>query len=130
MPRRPAISSRSLAPSAPRRRPEANGAGLRERLATVRGEGVEESRSTAFSTRPQPAKVPLVRTGFRGWMTAGLHPLSDGRTNARLQAYDSRVKEAFDRIVPVLKQLSALQHEDDFVARAQLLARAELGYEL
>jgi carboxysome shell carbonic anhydrase len=56
--------------------------------------------------------------------------MSDGRTNARLQAYDNRVKEAFDRIVPVLKQLSALQHEDDFVVRAQQLARAELGYEL
>jgi carboxysome shell carbonic anhydrase len=56
--------------------------------------------------------------------------MSDGRTNARLQAYDNRVKEAFDRIVPVLKQLSALQHEDDFVVRAQQLVRAELGYEL
>ena len=65
-----------------------------------------------------------------GRTSTGLHPLSDGRTNARLQAYDSRVKEAFDRIVPVLKQLSALQHEDDFVARAQELARAELGYTL
>jgi carboxysome shell carbonic anhydrase len=60
----------------------------------------------------------------------GLHPLSDAATNARLLAYERRVKEAFDRIVPVLKRISALQHEDDFVSRAQELAGAELGYRL
>ena len=32
--------------------------------------------------------------------------------------------------MPLLKQLSALQHEDDFVERAQELARASLGYSL
>ena len=58
------------------------------------------------------------------------HPLTDLAANARLQAYDSGVKLAFDRIVPVLKQLSALQHEADFVEVAQRLARTELGYEL
>jgi hypothetical protein len=58
------------------------------------------------------------------------HPLTDLAANARLQAYDSGVKLAFDRIVPVLKQLSALQHEADFVDVAQRLARTELGYEL
>ena len=129
MPRRPALPSRSLAPSAPRRRPIGDAAGLRERLATVRGGG-------QASTLPSPGS-PLQddgslrrRPAMGGRTSTGLHPLSDGRTNARLQAYDSRVKEAFDRIVPVLKQLSALQHEDDFVARAQELARAELGYTL
>jgi len=60
----------------------------------------------------------------------GLHPLTDGRANAALQAYDARVKLAFDRLVPVLKRLSALQHEDGFVELAQELARAELGFEL
>jgi carboxysome shell carbonic anhydrase len=40
------------------------------------------------------------------------------------------VKEAFDRLVPVLKRVSALQHEDGFEQRAQDLARAELGFEL
>jgi carboxysome shell carbonic anhydrase len=66
----------------------------------------------------------------RGGRGNGLHPLSDAVANARLLAYERRVKEAFDRIVPVLKRISALQHEDDFVARAQELARAELGYQL
>ena len=130
MPRRPAMSSRSLAPSAPRRRPIGDASGLRDRLATVRGGDLGPTPTTAASSPLQSATAPVLRVGFRGRTTAGLHPLSDGRTNARLQAYDNRVKEAFDRIVPVLKQLSALQHEDDFVARAQQLSRAELGYEL
>ena len=40
------------------------------------------------------------------------------------------MKDAFDRIVPVLKQLSALQHEDDFVEQAQALAQEQLGFSL
>ncbi|MFM7313393.1 MAG: carboxysome shell carbonic anhydrase, partial [Cyanobium sp.] len=56
------------------------------------------------------------------------HPLTDGVRNAALRAYDSRVKDAFDRIVPVLQRISALQHEEDFISRAQDLARRELGY--
>ena len=130
MSRRPAISNRSLAPSAPRRRPIGDASGLRDRLATVRGDGLGADPTATASASLQSASAPLVRLGSMGRTTAGLHPMSDGRTNARLQAYDNRVKEAFDRIVPVLKQLSALQHEDDFVVRAQQLARAELGYEL
>jgi carboxysome shell carbonic anhydrase len=104
MPRRPPTISRPLAPSAPRRRASSEGPDLRARLADVRGGG--------------------------GRGGSGLHPLSDGRANRRLQDYDEQVKGAFDRIVPVLKQLSALQHEDDFIPRAQQLAKAELGYEL
>jgi len=61
---------------------------------------------------------------------AAAHPLTDGVRNAALHAYDSRVKGAFDRIVPVLQRLSALQHAEDFIPRAQDLARAELGMEL
>jgi carboxysome shell carbonic anhydrase len=40
------------------------------------------------------------------------------------------VKDAFDRIVPTLKRLSALQHESDFVALAQREALSSLGFEL
>ena len=58
------------------------------------------------------------------------HPLSDATANERLQAYDSEVKRSFDRIVPVLKQLSALQHDDDFVEQAQRHALKELGHGL
>ena len=61
---------------------------------------------------------------------AGLHPLSNGRSNAALRAYEERTLGAFDRIVPVLKRIAALQHEADFIAQAQRLAVAELGHEL
>ena len=40
------------------------------------------------------------------------------------------MKAAFDRIVPVLQKLSALQHESDFINQAQAVAQAELGYQL
>jgi carboxysome shell carbonic anhydrase len=62
--------------------------------------------------------------------TGSAHPLTDHAANAALESYDRGVKGAFDRIVPVLKRLSALQHEDDFVERAQALAQAELGFSL
>jgi carboxysome shell carbonic anhydrase len=65
-----------------------------------------------------------------GHGTFSLHPLTDAAANAALQEYDRGVKGAFDRIVPVLKQLSALQHEDDFVPRAQALAESQLGFSL
>ena len=55
------------------------------------------------------------------------HPLTDQSANDHLKAYDQQTKDRFDQIVPVLKRLSALQHEPDFVERAQLLARQELG---
>jgi carboxysome shell carbonic anhydrase len=112
MPRRPAPAIRSLAPTAPRRRAGASVNDLRERLDRVRRDN---------------GRNP-VRRGERG--SSATHPLTDLRANAALEAYDSRVKGAFDRIVPVLKRISALQHEDDFVERAQQLARTELGYEL
>lgn len=103
MHRRPATTTRPLAPTAPRRRPSA---------ANDATTGVRRAASG-----PTP---------WRG----SLHPLSDGRANAVLQAYESRVQASFERIVPVLKEISALQHDADFITQAQLRARASLGFEL
>jgi carboxysome shell carbonic anhydrase len=58
------------------------------------------------------------------------HALIQASENARLQHYEQRVKSAFDNIVPTLKRLSALQHEEDFARQAQQIAQAELGFEL
>jgi carboxysome shell carbonic anhydrase len=58
------------------------------------------------------------------------HPLVDVRENERLFAYEDRVKQSFDRIKPVLKSISAFQHDADFENQAQRVARAELGFEL
>lgn len=60
----------------------------------------------------------------------GTHPLTDTAGNARLRAYEQRVKGAFDRIVPVLKQVSAIRCEPDFEQRAQRIAERELNMRL
>ena len=103
MHRRAATTTRPLAPTAPRRRPSAAMDPL------TRGPGAT----------PGP-------TPWRG----SLHPLSDGQANAVLQAYESRVQASFERIVPVLKEISALQHDADFIPQAQLRARSSLSFEL
>ena len=58
------------------------------------------------------------------------HPLTNDRENDRLYRYENRVKTAFDEIVPVLKKISALQHETDFEQQAQRIAQSELGFKL
>lgn len=58
------------------------------------------------------------------------HPLTDLVVNERLEKYESSVKGRFDRIVPLLKKVSALQHDQDFVVRAQDLTRSDLDFEL
>jgi len=58
------------------------------------------------------------------------HPLVDGAENGQLYQYETSVKKSFDAIVPTLTKVSAYQHEEDFVARAQTVAMQELGFEL
>ena len=107
-------SPQSLAPTAPRRRPIRQG--VQPYAATV--------RDAAASTPAPNTAAPSSHHG------QGLHPLTDGDRNQRLHAYDTHVKGSFDRIVVVLKQISALQHEADFERRAQDLAQRELGFAL
>ena len=150
MPRRPAIPARRLSPTAPRRRPGGSGM-VPEGLPVDPPVAAEATASLPAASRRQlqrelAARRQLAgRTGPRSRASAPAvvsapsrpasslghgHPLADSGTNAALLAYDLQVKDAFDRIVPVLRQLSALQHEPDFVERAQSLASRELGYEL
>lgn len=58
------------------------------------------------------------------------HPLVDGDENGHLYQYEASVKKAFDAIVPTLKKVSAYQHEENFVVRAQSLAMRQFGFEL
>lgn len=78
-------------------------------------------------TAPTRAKQRALRP--RAPMT-GLHPLTNQAENRRLHEYERNVKSAFDNIVPVLKRISSLQHEEDFVSRAQGIAREQLGFDL
>ncbi len=58
------------------------------------------------------------------------HALVDQELNRRLDEYEKRVRGRFAAIVDTLKTVSTCQHETDFVARAQRIAREGLGYEL
>ena len=58
----------------------------------------------------------VVRGGGSG------HPLGSVRENETLFTYERNVKQAFDSIVPTLKQISAVQHEKDFEQQAQRIA--------
>jgi len=96
------------------------------------------NRHQRAMTRPSPA-APRGRPGDRaarltpaasGVRYTGRHPLVRGEENTLLYNYERSVKEAFDSIVPALKQISALQHEADFVQQVQKLARTHLGFEL
>ena len=60
----------------------------------------------------------------------GLHPLTNQAENQRLHAYEQNVKSAFDAIVPTLKRISAIQHEEDFERKAQAIAIEQLGFDL
>lgn len=57
------------------------------------------------------------------------HALANREENAKLRDREESVKGRFDAIIPALKAISALQHNADFVERAQALARQQLGYE-
>jgi carboxysome shell carbonic anhydrase len=90
-------------------------------------------RPLATAYRPLAPTAPRRRPSASAaseQVAGGLHPLSDSQANGVLRAYEDQIKGAFDRIVPLLKRLSALQHEADFIEQAQRLARAELGFEL
>ena len=58
------------------------------------------------------------------------HPLTNSLENQKLNQYENKVKDRFDNIVPLLKKVSSLQNDLNFVERAQSLCQAELGYEL
>ena len=78
-----------------------------------------------------PAAVPLANPAcVVGPGQRCEHALVDPELNRRLYAYEQRVRGRFSAIVDALKTLSAEQHELDFVARAQRIARECLGYEL
>ena len=76
--------------------------------------------------RPGGVGVSSVRSA----VGSGSHPLCRMDENAQLHAYERTVKDAFDGIVSILKEISALQHEADFVAQAHRIARGKLGFEL
>ena len=97
-------------------------------------------RSTSSLSRRNPQRTvqPATRRPTRPASTRPLmavagsanHPLVDGVENELLYRYETSVKKSFDAIVSTLRKVSAYQHEEDFVARAQTEATQQLGFEL
>ncbi len=86
-------------------------------------------------TAPRKSHIATQQSGhFQNKSLVGVeshhHPLTDVVANRYLQNYETEVKGRFEKIVPLLKRVSALQHEQDFVAKGQQLTFAELGFEL
>ena len=102
-------SYQSLGPTAPRRRPP-------------RPDGRTPLGALTSPDTPQPQDLAAA--------TGPLHPLTNRERNQQLRAYDNHVKGSFDKIVEVLKRISALQHEPDFEQKAQVLALDELDFRL
>ena len=81
------------------------------------------------ASQARPTAKPAA-TNLNVGLGSANHELVDGAENGQLYQYETSVKKSFDAIVPTLRKVSAYQHEEDFVARAQALAKQELGYEL
>ena len=58
------------------------------------------------------------------------HPLVDAVTNQRLFDYERDVRARFTGVVDMLRGISALQHEPDFVERAQRIAMQRMEWPL
>jgi carboxysome shell carbonic anhydrase len=90
------------------------------------------NRMPAAGSAPlrRPGAVGVSTVAGRTYPQAATHALCRERENARLHDYERSVKAAFDAIVPTLKRVSAIQHEEGFEDRAQEIARRALGFEL
>lgn len=58
------------------------------------------------------------------------HALVNEEENTLLYDYERTIKDAFDGLIPVLKEISALQHDSDFLNRAQAMSNEKLGFAL
>ena len=87
-------------------------------------------RDQAPSSNAPSRSVPFNLSRSSLPLNTRQHPLTNQVANEHLRAYEQGVKGRFDRIVPLLQQVSALQHEPDFLVQAQRLSRAELGFDL
>ena len=142
----PAVSSSTLSPRelALERRRALTSAGKAAVLAsgTVAGGRIRTSQDSRRPVAQQPGwvrrddkrsvsrPVPFNLSRSSLPITHRQHPLTDATANAALRAYEDDVKGRFDRIVPLLQKVSALQHDTDFIEQAQRMTRAELGFDL
>ena len=98
-------------------------------------------RRVALQTRIPPAAAATACADARAQVPAHpactlgpgqdcRHALVDCEANQRLFDYEQEVRARFTGIVDMLRAISALQHEPDFVQQAQCLALQRLQWEL
>ncbi len=58
------------------------------------------------------------------------HNLTNKLENEKLYKYESQIKGDFDNIVPTLKEIAQIQHNEDFLNKAQTISREKLGFDL
>ena len=58
------------------------------------------------------------------------HKLTNSIQNENLFRYESKIKSDFDEIVPTLKEIARIQHHEDFIGKAQVISRKNLGIDL
>ena len=73
------------------------------------------------------APAPVARDGWKDFPPPRW---AEREANPTLWKYEQGVRAAFANIVPVLKEISALQHTQDFTRQAQTLAQTKLGFAL
>ena len=88
------------------------------------------SQPLARPTVAMRAQESMARPRVPAAPMGSIHPLTNLAENQALYEYEQSVKSAFDAIVPTLKRISALQHEEDFESKAQAVAREQLGFDL
>lgn len=76
------------------------------------------------------APVPDASDTRAGWKDFTLPRWADHGDDQALRNYEQGVRAAFAGIVPVLKEISTLQHAHDFTRQAQTLAQTKLGFAL
>ena len=120
---RNAYALRKPSASAKERRPPAGGPyGLGTPTATL------QSRANVKAAPSGSSVIPVQQSSSKIPEKSRRHPLANEFENARLARCEKLLKGRFNVIVPTLKAISALQHEEDFPERAQTLIQERLGH--
>jgi len=104
---------------------------LGSRYVALRGQGsggtAAQQTDALMQEECEPADV-CESNGLSSFLPG--HPLADLDANEALYQYERGFRERFAKLVPVLKDVHALQHEPDFELRAQEIVEGNLGYRL
>ncbi len=82
------------------------------------------SRAPAAVTDPYERLFGQAQGVPQAAMATGAHPLYDAQHNARRLEREAEITATFDAIKPALREIAAMQWQEDFAERARYRARA------